>query len=73
MLLTELHLRILRDDELVTGSSSLGVRPGSLPMNREDCLLPGEYTVTAAGNGLSGLARFTVRESTDEVVRVVLR
>lgn len=71
--LTELHLRILQDGVLVAGSSAVGRTPGAIRMTETRSLAPGDYLVTARGDGRAGEAHFTVREGGDEVVRIEMR
>jgi RNA polymerase sigma-70 factor (ECF subfamily) len=72
-LLTERHIRVLRNGESVTGSSVVGRRPGQLDREYRCDLAPGDYTITVHGDGMSGDRRFTVGEGNNEVVRVILR
>jgi len=71
--LSERHVRILRGEELVAELTYRARRDWAIPPDWERWLAPGDYTLTASGDGLKGQARFTVREGTDEVVRIVLR
>jgi len=71
--LTGRDLRVFQGDQLVAAAAIAGIRPGRLPAVLTEWLAPGDYTVTVEGNGYAGRTRFTVREGTDETVRITLQ
>jgi len=71
--LTEQHIRILRNGELVTGSSIVGRALDQPDRPYRRVLAPGNYTITVHGDGMSGERRFTVSDGDNEVVQVILR
>lgn len=71
--MSERHIRILQNGQLVAGLSAVGRRPGQGDPGFRRNLAPGDYTITVNGNDMSGKSRFTVGESNNEVVRVILR
>ncbi len=71
--ITERSIRILQNGVLVTGSSTAGRQPGRQNQRFACSLAPGDYTITVAGDGMSGDAHFTVSDKKNASVRVVLR
>ena len=71
--MNELHLRVVRNDEIVAETRYRTTAQRPVPNTWGRWLAPGEYAITAAGDGLVGQVRFRVREGDNEVVRLVMR
>lgn len=68
----ERHIRMLQNGKLIAGQSS--ARSGIGRAGRYQCnLTPGVYAIVITGSGMSGEASFTVGETKNAIVRIMLR